>query len=56
MAQPITFPSSPLYESEAKNLITEVEAAQTLAQIRGIFQNFAKKYTIIPELWQLWMR
>ena len=55
MAQILNSPS-PKYELEANKLIADVEAAQRLTQIRKLFERFAETYTVIPELWLLWIR
>ena len=47
---------SPGYAIAAEKLQLDVESAQTLEKIRELFQAFARVYTVIPELWMLWIR
>ena len=36
------------YEKEAKKLLNKVDKASTLAEVRRLFYNFVKQYTVIP--------
>lgn len=44
------------YVIASKALVQNTEKATSLAEIRKLFKDFAKKYTVTPELWEKWLQ